>query len=313
MLRRLSRRGAFTLIELLVVIAIIAILIGLLLPAVQKVRESASRAKCMNNMKQIGLACHAYHDANSAMVPTRIPANGMSWRFLLLPYLEQDSLFTLWNPSLPYYSQPNATAQTTAVSVYLCPSRRGSLTQLSVDGDGRGSIPHKPGSLADYACSIGSNSTLSDFTGTPGVASYGPADGAFLHASGTASGTDPNFTNIRWRHTFKFSSISDGLSNTLFIGEKHVRPTALGLNSDGDTAAFNGDSQMANNRYAGPGMPIVSNPSSGPFKSQFGSAHGATCHFLFGDGAVRPIRANIPEADLGRLASRNGNEPTPDY
>src|SRR5438034_458642 len=112
-MNRLLRPGrrAFTLIEVLVVIAIIAVLIGLLLPAVQKVREAAARAKCANNLKQLGLAVHNYHDARNAMPPDRLAPGGfVTWAVLILPYIEQDSVYKLWNLNARYIDQPNNSA-----------------------------------------------------------------------------------------------------------------------------------------------------------------------------------------------------------
>src|SRR5918912_3508 len=94
---RRRARGAFTLIELLVVIAIIGVLIGLLLPAVQKVREAASRIQCANNLKQMALACHTFHDANNAIPPVDMADNYATWAVYILPYIEQDNLFRLWD------------------------------------------------------------------------------------------------------------------------------------------------------------------------------------------------------------------------
>src|SRR5437660_524537 len=165
---RIRKQGGFTLIELLVVIAIMSVLIGLLLPAVQKVRESANRAKCENNLKQIGLALHNYESALGRFPPAYITTNpygngsaygvaygdnnrngppGWAWGTLILPYLEQDSLYKSLRLDLPCWAPENAPLVRTRLSLFLCPSASGGSEGFAVEyaaADGRHGVPFSP-------------------------------------------------------------------------------------------------------------------------------------------------------------------------
>jgi prepilin-type N-terminal cleavage/methylation domain-containing protein len=151
------RRSAFSLIELLVVIAIISVLMGLLLPAVQKAREVAHRISCANNLKQIGLSMLNYELDYGALPPSRLENRSATWAVLLLPYMEQNNLFREWDLSRTYYEQTNV-ARLTPVKSYFCPSRRTSTTSpvASLSGDSPVENPyiHVPGALGDYAVVI---------------------------------------------------------------------------------------------------------------------------------------------------------------
>jgi prepilin-type N-terminal cleavage/methylation domain-containing protein len=288
-----GKTRAFTLIELLVVIAIIAVLIGLLLPAVQKVREAAARARCQNNLKQIGLGVHGFHDAYGKLPPSRIADQYATWSVMILPYIEQDALYRNWDLTQKYYNQPAAFDVTAQVPIYLCPSRRsppqvGQLPEDMASG--------KMGTLGDYAAASSDNTT------DPTTAyDQNGATGSIITGIRNSNGT--------WDSRTTFASVTDGTSNTVFIGEKHIQLNMI-AQVKGDRTIWNGDSIDVFARAGGPGLGIVANLTTAT-NQRFGSWHPGVCQFLFGDGAVRPVRATTPEATVSLLIRRNDGQPVP--
>ncbi|MBM4070472.1 MAG: DUF1559 domain-containing protein [Planctomycetes bacterium] len=155
-----TRRG-FSLIEMLVVMAIIAVLVSLLLPAVQWAREAANRTQCTNNIKQIALAMHQYEHDFKTLPPSRILLPDLSssgtWAVLILPYMEHGNLYKEWNLELPYYKQSEL-ARSRAVPSYFCPTRRDhQAAGLSIAGDENDSGQQIAGALGDYAVNLGTS------------------------------------------------------------------------------------------------------------------------------------------------------------
>jgi prepilin-type N-terminal cleavage/methylation domain-containing protein/prepilin-type processing-associated H-X9-DG protein len=303
-MNRQSRRRGFTLIELLVVIAIIGILIALLLPAVQKVRDAANRTKCENNLKQIGLALHSYHDTYNTLPmgqnslttdPGGAPNYHKWWTWMaqLLPYVEQQNLYKqaddwsrthlLGNP----YGPPSNPAQYTPMPTYSCPSDDRDLT-------------------ASYAYEeVGSNQMLDvAFTGFLGVngTNYLTRDGVF-------------FANV----SVAFKDVTDGLSNTLFVGERPPSTDLIwGWWFDGQGQRGTGSSDVT----LGVLERNVIEPSCspGPYMYQqgdlnnncdqfhFWSLHTGGANFLFGDGSIHFIPYSAASI-LPFMATRAGGEP----
>ena len=241
-----QRRVGFTLIELWVVIAIIAILIGLLLPAVQKVREAAARMKCQNNLKQLGLACHNYHDSVGTLPPLRVTNNTVTWFVLIMPYMEQDALRNLWIPTDTYSSATNATGRQFHVKSFYCPSRRepGAMsTQEDVRPADSGPPPNFTGPFTD-ARFMGTNNppgALGDYAGCVGTIDNYPADPtdiswASVRGNGALiQGEPPVVANFKG--LTGFAVITDGLSNTFLAGEKHIAQGMFGRAKVGDGQA----------------------------------------------------------------------------
>lgn len=268
-----SRRG-FTLIELLVVIAIIAILIALLVPAVQKVREAAARTQCQNNLKQIGIAMQMYNDTNKKLPAGWVvnpasagnPNPGWAWGTIILPYLEQQGLYTQMNPDFVTYAAPTVNTLTQSpLAVYRCASDGGPATN-------------------PYYQNFGTSNYVIN-----------------REVLGPSSGNAPSAIAVQ--------HIRDGTSNTVLVGERDMAKNGGATwpaRSNVTSASFEG--------RPGRGLniphPNPTNPTSDCLRLGFTSLHTNGVNFLFADGTVRFLSQSIDadqSADCCAYPAATGN------
>lgn len=341
------RRKAFTIIELLVVIAIIAILVSLLLPAVQQAREAARRTQCKNNLKQIGLALHNYESTHRVFPPScilnpvpdgmaygisygdayRVGPPGFGWGVCLLPFLEQSPLYNQFNFNDAVWSPGNAPAAATKVTVFLCPSATGGSDgfniQQELDSTHGVDMTRNDGSKiffahSHYVTNAGQNQPWGRATAycynfdVPEPISGGP--------DGIING--PFYPNS---HT-RIADVIDGLSNTIFLGERSsilsnntwvgVVPNAVVVPRL-DLRAWPSDNNAATDLvgcHSGPDVhdhpQVIIHAPNNPFghTDEMWGEHGPGCNVLFGDGSIRFYTAFTDGNVWLALSTRNGGE-----
>ncbi len=336
-----TSRSGFTLIELLVVIAIIAVLIGLLLPAVQKVRESASTSQCKNNLKQIGIALQTYHDTFTFFPPGYVDGNndpnstpdndvgpGWGWASLLLPYVEQGNVYNQINFKQPVGMGVNAQISQQSLVVFQCPSDPTQDTVPIWD-----STLTNPIAFVGHGNYVGCNGWVECFSGAGGNPQAGPG------ADGLSGLYGPAGRGLFYRNSrAKMANVKDGTTNTIVVGERssnHSPSTWTGAVPGAQCPAW-----MATQPFTLPNTPPGQAPvgpngsayDNADFGEAFIFAHcnathlpsadqpfydpdtfysmhtGNGANFLFGDGSVRFITSGINPITYQALGTIAGGE-----
>jgi prepilin-type N-terminal cleavage/methylation domain-containing protein len=303
---RRARRAGFTLIELLVVIAIIGVLIALLLPAVQKVREAAARTKCKNNLRQIGLGMANYEVAHGGLPPSRTTGTVSSapyypyrhsWSAALLPYIEQTASFSLYHYDTDWNNPTNYTAVRTYLALFNCPMTpfqpRSDMTIAAQPSCGDYHVVHAVKNFVAINC-FGLNNIS------------GPDDPRLVGAM------------MRDRIT-RYAEITDGTSHTILVAEDAGRPQFY--NADGQIydqtgkqggwadpdGAFSIDGAYPNGQIPGPCALNCSNDS------EIYAFHRIGAHVVMADGSVQLLQAGMDLCLLAALVTRGGSEETPEF
>jgi prepilin-type N-terminal cleavage/methylation domain-containing protein/prepilin-type processing-associated H-X9-DG protein len=337
-----TRPHGFTLIELLVVIAIIAVLIALLLPAVQSAREAARRAGCTNNLKQIGLALHNYHDQMNTFPPGYVSAilmtvidacnmdaenalsvdlgTGWAWGSMILPQLEQQPLYNSINFNLSVAYPQNDTVSLTPLSVYLCPSDFGPST-IPVYAD-----PPDPAQPGTYDAShIVDTLSRGNYVGMYGLGELCAQSNSLDAPNNSGLGPLGTHAGVFYRNSpTSIAGITDGTSNTIAVGERshnlsYVTWVArsiggwLGVTppSQGGSDKFNPSPEECWTQIMGPcgledGLRTINNPEA--HVEDYWSMHPGGINALFVDGSVHFLKSSISPIPWRALATRNYGE-----
>jgi len=346
------KRAAMTLLELLVVLAIVGVLLALLLPAVQRVREAAHRAACASNLRQLGVALHHYHDANGSFPAGFTVAGGDSiaqGRFAgfvpLLPYLEQDNLARLWDPGRNWYDPPNTAVVSAEVKVFYCPSNRAGGSIDTAFLAARAGRPLPPVAACDYLLCKGANAALCAVNQVPpagrGVFDVNTrtrltdiTDGtATTFAAGEGAGGNPRFGIRRYYpDTAPAQGLLPGQSGLIDQGWYGGPMATRALNSEGAVGGFclgvtgqrGGQAEPFDERMNNPlGLAALSygcgctNAGTAPGGYDtlpgFRSAHPGGCNFLFCDGGVRFVSERVSPATYRALSTLAGGEVPGDF